>query len=171
MAQNNKIILCLGSNLEDRHKNIKTSIALLKRHKIKITGYSSLYETDPVGFENQPKFYNMAVTVSTDLSPEQLLSAVKRIESLMGRREAKRFHPRLIDIDILIYNDIIVEVENLSIPHKRLLERHFALKLLMDIDENMPIPGSGMTVKEAYEKVGKEHAAVKLSDKELKGVL
>lgn len=171
MTADSGIILALGSNLEDRHKNIKTAISLLKKHGMRIEKHSNLYETDPVGFEDQPKFYNIAISVLTKLTPEELLFGVKRIESLMGRRETQRFHPRLIDIDILLYNDIIIESENLSIPHKSILERHFVLRMLMDIDQNKLIPGSGLTVKDAYERVDKEKSAVKLSAKELKGVL
>jgi len=171
LHQNDKIILCLGTNVGDRGRNLKTAVSLLKRHGIRIAGNSSLYETEPVGFEDQPSFYNIALQVSTDLSPEELLSTVKRIETVMGRRESAKFGPRLIDIDILLFNDIIMENETLTIPHARLRERHFALRVLADIDGDALIPGASMTANEAYERVGKEKRVERLSSKELKGVL
>jgi len=171
MGINSNIILCLGSNLEDRHKNIKTAVKLLKKHEIKILDNSFLYETEAVDFEDQTAFYNITLCISTNLDPLNLLNTVKRIESIMGRRESLRFGPRLIDIDILLYNDIIIESEILCIPHKKMLERYFVLQMLKDIDEEIIIPGCGLKVKDAYEKVGKDKTVVRLSQKALKGVL
>ncbi|PIP14472.1 MAG: 2-amino-4-hydroxy-6-hydroxymethyldihydropteridine diphosphokinase [bacterium (Candidatus Stahlbacteria) CG23_combo_of_CG06-09_8_20_14_all_34_7] len=171
MTINNRIILCIGSNLKDKYKNIKNAINLLRKNGIEITGSSNLYETEPVDFENQESFYNISLLGTTNLSPEEVLITAKNIESLMGRQKSPKNGPRLIDIDILLYNDIIVRKKQLHIPHKRIKERFFVLRMLKDIDENIVIPGTALHVKDLYERVNKDKYVTKLPDKLLKGII
>lgn len=116
------IYLSLGSNLGDRKINLEKAIDLLSS-EIKIQHVSSIYETDPEGYKEQPKFLNMVISGNTELEPELLLKFVKNIETGMGRVTSFPNAPRLIDIDILFYNNEILESQDLIIPHPRIKTR------------------------------------------------
>ena len=109
---------------------------------------SKVYETPPWGYENQPAFLNMAVKCETNLEPESLLKRLKQLEVQLGREQSFRWGPRLIDIDILFYNDLILESESLTIPHPRLHERAFVLVPLADIAPDFIHPVLKKTIKE-----------------------
>ncbi|MBI5056134.1 MAG: 2-amino-4-hydroxy-6-hydroxymethyldihydropteridine diphosphokinase [Nitrospirae bacterium] len=123
----------IGSNLGNRENNCGKAIRLLEANNIKVTKRSSLLETEPWGVEDQPKFINMAVEIETDLGPDELLSVLKKIEVEIGRRPAKRWGPRVIDLDILLYDDLIMKTPELEIPHPHISEREFVLKPLAEI--------------------------------------
>lgn len=123
----------IGSNLGDREDNCMKAVALLGDKGIKVTRRSSMIETEPWGVVDQPKFINMAVEIETALSPEELLKLLKVIESEIGRRPALRWGPRSIDLDILLYDDLILEAPELEIPHAGMDEREFVLKPLAEI--------------------------------------
>lgn len=114
---------------------------------------SSLYETDPVGYADQPRFLNAVCRLATSLSPEDLLSAVKDIEAGMGREPGFPNAPRPIDIDILFYGDWIMNLPHLVIPHPRLEERAFVLVPLAEIAPGLVHPVSGRTVKEMVDSL------------------
>ncbi|MBI4945666.1 MAG: 2-amino-4-hydroxy-6-hydroxymethyldihydropteridine diphosphokinase, partial [Bacteroidetes bacterium] len=99
----------IGSNLGNREENCKKAISLLEQNGIKVTKRSSFYETEPWGVKDQPKFINMAVEVETHLKPEELLKTIKKIEKDLGRGESMRWGPRVIDLDILLYNNLILK--------------------------------------------------------------
>jgi 2-amino-4-hydroxy-6-hydroxymethyldihydropteridine diphosphokinase len=99
----------------------------LEHWGIKILRSSKIYETEPVGLKDQPWFYNIAVCAETVMTPEELLKAVKSVEKGMGRTVTERNGPRKIDIDILFYDDVTVEMDGLTIPHRRIAERNFVL--------------------------------------------
>ena len=120
------VYLSLGSNLGDRRANLKRALKLLGE-SLEIAGVSSVYDTDPVGVGKQPRFLNLMCRVNTDIGPMQLLSFVKGIESSMGRDLSLRNVPRVVDIDIIFYGDIIIESPELVIPHPRMRERAFVL--------------------------------------------
>jgi len=125
--------LCLGSNLEAREANLRQALTLLFT-KVTLEDVSSIYETEPVGYKDQPLFLNLVCRITTNLSPEELLCLVKDIETKMGRLPSKqRNSPRLIDIDILFYNDKIMETQDLTIPHPHLQDRAFVLIPLVEI--------------------------------------
>ncbi|MGC9080137.1 2-amino-4-hydroxy-6-hydroxymethyldihydropteridine diphosphokinase [Sulfurihydrogenibium sp.] len=145
----NKVFLGLGSNVGDREKNLKEAINLLSE-KINIIKLSKIYETKPVGVENQPDFLNMAVFGETILDPVNLFSFVKEVEKKVGRVERYRWGPREIDIDILFFNDLVLELEYLQIPHPRIHERDFVLKPLMDLDPDFVHPVLKKSVRELY---------------------
>ncbi len=128
----NYIYLSLGTNLFDRLRNLYYAIYKISEFS-KILEISSIYETEPFGYNFQNSFLNVSLLITTDLNPYQLLSATKRIENLMGRRKAFLNAPRVIDIDILIFNDYRIDVENLKIPHKALYERKFFVLPVLEI--------------------------------------
>lgn len=136
-----RVFLGLGSNLGDRFKNLEQAFYELADHPlIAIIDQSSIYETEPVGFLDQDKFLNMVVAVATDLTPQELLTYVNKVEERLGRAREEHWGPRTIDIDILMYGDEVVEEDNLVIPHELMHERLFVLLPLYEIYQG-PIPG------------------------------
>jgi len=143
MKQSDNIFLSIGTNIGNRRKNILEAVKRIENIPFNIQSNASIYKTEPVGYTNQDDFFNTALKGATDLSPAALLGAVKAIESDMGRKESVRWGPRLIDIDILIYNDIIIKNKELTIPHKRIMERYFILVMLNEIEPGLIIPSMG----------------------------
>lgn len=125
-------LLSLGTNLGDREANLRNAIAALAP-TVRVTRESRVYETAPWGFEDQPSFLNMVVSGETDLSPLELLKFLKTLETELGRTPTFRYGPRLIDLDILFYNDLILQTPELTIPHPKLHERAFVLVPLADL--------------------------------------
>ncbi len=145
------IILGLGSNIGDRESNITSAISELnKQSKITINTISSLYETKPVGFVNQPNFLNLVISINTILNPHELLIKCLDVEQQLGRVRKQRWGPRNIDIDILVYHGYIVCDEVLQLPHPRLHERSFVLIPLQEIVHDLPVY-QGLTCKELLE--------------------
>jgi 2-amino-4-hydroxy-6-hydroxymethyldihydropteridine diphosphokinase len=141
------VYLALGSNLGDRLANLKQAIAALTP-QIDIKAKSQVYETPPWGIEDQPKFLNQVVKAKTYLEPEQLLKHLKRLELALGRKESIPNGPRLIDIDILFFDDLVLNTPALVIPHPRLHERGFVLLPLMDIAPDLVHPVIKKSVRE-----------------------
>jgi len=148
----NKVILGLGSNLGDKIGNIKNALRTLNDEVGKIGAVSSAYHTAPVGFEDQPDFVNAVAVLETQLSPEDLLAAIQAIETRLGRRRTIRWGPRVMDIDILFYDDETISLPDLEIPHPRIGERLFVLAPLAEIARDWNIPGIG-TAEEAARKL------------------
>lgn len=141
--------LGLGSNLGDRCAMLDGAVRRLDSHPgISVVKVAAYRETAPAGYLEQGNFINTAVAVDTSLSPTELLRAVQQIEAEFGRTREIRFGPRTLDIDILLYNDLVLESETLSIPHPRLHEREFVLAPLAEIAPEARIPPEGLTVKE-----------------------
>ena len=139
--------LGLGSNMGNRQDNLEKALAFLSQ-RLRIKNVSSIYETEPVGNVNQPRFLNLVCEVHTGLTPMALLTLGKGIESKLGRISGKRNAPRTIDIDILFYGDQIIETPELVIPHPRLTERAFVLVPLAQIVPDLVHPVNGKTIKE-----------------------
>jgi 2-amino-4-hydroxy-6-hydroxymethyldihydropteridine diphosphokinase len=135
----------MGANLGNREETIKRALALLAgRPGVNVVAISSLRETDPVGFADQPHFLNGAAAVETELEPRALLVALLAVESELGRtRDGPRFGPRTIDLDLLVYGSREVAEPGLTVPHPRLAERAFALEPLAELDPELEIPGRG----------------------------
>lgn len=129
---NNKSYIGIGTNRGDRHQNITTALQKITKFA-KITNKSSIYETDPMGYKNQGKFLNLVIEIETELKPEELLEKLLRVEQEMGRIRTIKNGPRIIDLDILLYNDEKINKPNLKIPHPKMNEREFVLKPLSEI--------------------------------------
>jgi 2-amino-4-hydroxy-6-hydroxymethyldihydropteridine diphosphokinase len=149
------VYLALGTNLGDRSGNLKQAIAALTP-QLDVKAKSQVYETPPWGFEEQPKFLNQVVKANTYLDPEPLLKHLKRLEVALGRQESFPNGPRLIDIDLLFYDDLVVNKPSLVIPHPRLHERGFVLLPLMDVAPNLVHPVQQKTVQELVALVNVE---------------
>ncbi|MBY8914712.1 2-amino-4-hydroxy-6-hydroxymethyldihydropteridine diphosphokinase [Bacillus sp. YC2] len=131
---NNTAYIGLGSNIGDRERYLRQAVAMLGQHQhVTVTKVSSIYETDPVGYEDQDQFLNMAVEIKTSLSPFALLDLTQSIEAELGRTREVRWGPRTADLDILLYNRENIETEQLIVPHPRMYERLFVLAPLKEI--------------------------------------
>lgn len=146
--------LSLGSNLGDRQKNLRTAVAVLVDAKVRLTRVSSLYETEPVDLREQPWFLNCVVQAEADITPLELLHALHEIESHMGSKKLVPRGPRLIDLDILLYDDATIDTPELQVPHPRMLQRKFVLVPLAEIAPNLKHPRWEGTATELAAKVG-----------------
>ena len=147
-----KYFLSLGSNVGDRIKNLKRAIELLKERNVEIIKSSSIYYTQPVDYLNQRWFYNLAIEVITELKPLQLLKSIKVIEKEMGRKCYVEKGPRIIDIDILLAENMVVNTSKLTIPHPRMHLRNFVLIPLAEISPDAFHPVLKEKVKELLAK-------------------
>lgn len=147
MDMDHTVYLALGSNIGNRLANLRQAVASLSP-QLEVKKKSRVYETPPWGYEDQPLFLNMAVMAKTYLEPEPLLKHLKRLEVALGRQETFRNGPRLIDIDILFYDALVLQTPTLTIPHPRLHERGFVLAPLMDIAQELEHPVLGKTIWE-----------------------
>lgn len=157
--------LGLGSNMGDPVSHCRTAADLISRiNGVRIVGESSLYRTEPLGFKEQRWFVNAAVEIRTTLSPPNLLIALQDTERAMGRerRNQERWGPRLIDIDILLYDQEIVEDEGLIIPHPEMHRRRFVLAPLAEIAPYMIHPQFGVTVKGLLERLEDKNKVIRL---------
>jgi 2-amino-4-hydroxy-6-hydroxymethyldihydropteridine diphosphokinase len=146
------LYLSLGSNLNDRYANLRLAIAKLQSH-MAITAISPVYSTEAWGVTDQPAFLNVCLAASTSLTPHEVLHLAKSIEREMGRQPTRRWGPRLIDIDILFYDKLVLQDEELTIPHPHLAERAFVLAPLADIIPDFQHPQTSETVQEMLERV------------------
>ena len=147
------LYLALGSNLGDRMDNLRRAVAALAPD-ICIKEMSPIYETTPTYVPDQPDFYNVACRAMTHLSPEETLRRLKDIEGAVGRVPGPRFGPRIVDVDILFYDDLQVNSPELTIPHARAHERAFVLVPLSDIAPTRLHPTLKMTVTTLLERLG-----------------
>jgi 2-amino-4-hydroxy-6-hydroxymethyldihydropteridine diphosphokinase len=145
--KNHTVYLALGSNLGDRLANLRQALVSLTP-QMELLAKSKVYETPPWGYEDQPKFLNQVIKVTTYLDPEPLLKHLKRLEVALGRKETFPNGPRLIDLDILFYDDLVLNKPSVVIPHPRLQERGFVLLPLMEIAPDLVHPVSRQTVRE-----------------------
>jgi GTP cyclohydrolase-4 len=145
--------LGLGSNLGNRRRNLAQALELMSKN-VEVQRISSIYETEPVGYEQQPLFLNLVCRVSTMLLPEELLGFLKEIENSLDRKPSFRNAPRPIDIDILFYDDVVLASQELTIPHPRLTERAFVLVPLAEIAPGLVHPVKRKTVGQLLQDTG-----------------
>ena len=148
----NTVYLSIGTNMGDREANLKLAVKLLTEAQgVMVEAVSSIYETAPVGFVDQASFLNIAVRLSSSLSPSDMLRLCQEIEQELGRVREFRWGPRIIDLDILLYNHENIETESLIVPHERMFERAFVLVPLMEISG--PSIGQLRRAQEALESM------------------
>lgn len=141
------IALSLGSNIGDSVVALRSAITALSQY-INITAVSSVYEADPVYVLDQPTFLNAAIVGTTKINPLAIMWTIKDIESDIGREPTYQYGPRVIDIDVIFYGDMMIKTPELVIPHLRMEEREFVLRPLGEIAPDWKHPNSGKTVAE-----------------------
>jgi 2-amino-4-hydroxy-6-hydroxymethyldihydropteridine diphosphokinase len=141
------VYLALGTNLGDRIENLQAAVHALAPEVI-VSAESKIYETSPWGYEDQPAFLNMAIRAETDLEPDSLLKYLKALEARLGRTQSFHWGPRVIDIDILFYDGLVIDSPAVVIPHPHLQERGFVLVPLSDIAPDFIHPVLKKTIKE-----------------------
>lgn len=138
----NRGYLGLGSNVGDRRAHVEAAVQALPRHGVEVLASSSLYETEPVGLvTDQRDFLNACIRIATELEPERLLEACKKVERELGRRGMEIRHgPREVDVDVLILDGVVHSSGRLMVPHPSVLERRFVLMPLLELDPSLALP-------------------------------
>ncbi|WP_342558152.1 2-amino-4-hydroxy-6-hydroxymethyldihydropteridine diphosphokinase [Metasolibacillus sp. FSL K6-0083] len=131
----NDVFLSIGTNIGEREANLQQAVQLLQA-QVEVVKVSSIYETAPVGYTDQPSFLNIAVHVRTTRSATEMLALCQGIENELGRVRDIRWGPRIIDLDILLFNQEIIATEHLLVPHPRMYERAFVVVPLVEISES-----------------------------------
>ncbi len=143
----------LGANLGDRVSSCRKALELLSSPEISVLAVSSFYRTPPVGCINQPEFVNAAAKLQTALSPQELVTVMQTVEGNLGKKVAFRWGPRVIDLDLLLYDNLALRVDDLEIPHPRLHERAFVLTPLAELDPEVRHPRLGLTAGELLSRL------------------
>jgi len=156
------VFLCLGSNMGDRRAQIDGGVAELERGGVRVETRSSVYETEPVGIEDQPWYLNQVIRGRTRLTPGELLGVCKAVERLFGRNPSGvRFGPRTLDIDVLLYGDRVIAEDRLTVPHPRMHERRFVLVPLLEVAPDLAVPQEGTKYAQILERLDEGKAVAK----------
>ena len=161
------LFLATGSNLGDRQHNLHSALQAIRRIA-EVEQVSSIYETEPWGYTDQPAFLNQVLAVTTLLSPFEVLNSIKSMEGEIGRTPTFRYGPRVIDIDILLYDDLIMDEDRLTLPHPRMTERAFVMVPLDEIAPQYIHPVFQQTIHELLQNLDTSSARLfsKRTDKE-----
>jgi 2-amino-4-hydroxy-6-hydroxymethyldihydropteridine diphosphokinase len=131
-----KVIIALGTNLEDKELNLKNAIHLIKSKVGEVSKVSSIFKNSAVGFESENEFFNACLICETELNPEQVLTELQEIEKILGRIKTKEsYEDRVIDLDIIFYEDLIIKSKKLQIPHPNYHERDFVLVPMLELSD------------------------------------
>jgi 2-amino-4-hydroxy-6-hydroxymethyldihydropteridine diphosphokinase len=153
----------LGSNVGEREENLVRAISLLDSSPgIRVLRRASLYETEPVGVEAQPWFFNTVVEVEAELAPGELLRRMKEIEKALGREDRGRWGPREIDLDLLLYGDLVMEEDGLVLPHPELHRRRFVLEPLCELAPELIHPRLGRPLRELLAGLDERKKVIRL---------
>lgn len=144
----NTAIILLGANLGNREATLKNAISLIAQYAGKIASYSSVYETAAWGVTDQPDFLNQVIIIQTELSSQKLLHILQETELSLGRKQREKWHARTIDIDILFYNEEIIDEDNLQVPHPAIASRKFTLVPLVEIVPELVHPVLKMNIQQ-----------------------
>lgn len=147
----NKVYLLIGGNMGDRLANIHTALTQVETHTGTIIKKSSIYETEAWGLKEQPSFYNLAIYIETPLSAHALLLKLIEIEASMGRQRDIPLGPRTMDLDIIYFNEEVIQSEVITIPHPRMHQRNFVLTPLVEIAPNYKHPLLGLSNSQLLE--------------------
>ena len=159
-----KAALAFGANVGNRLGNIKKALRILQSNGINIIKKSDVFETQPFGIENQPRFLNACAIIETSLEPLELLELVKKIEMEIGRITRERWGPREIDIDILFMGNIHIQSDKLTIPHKGIQERSFVLEPLCQISPEWIHPVLDQSAESLMQKLdSKDNSVLKIA--------
>lgn len=158
-----EVFIALGTNLGDRAGNLRRAIAALNRFA-SVEAVSRVYETEPVGFRDQPDYWNLVVRVRTELEPQPLFEALKEIEQQLGRTAAFRNAPRVIDLDIIAYDELVLRSESLEIPHPRMHERSFVLLPLAEVAPDFRHPANKQSIEQLIAALAEPTRAVALEN-------
>lgn len=142
--------LLLGTNLGNRTENLSKATAAIRMFLGRVEVQSHIYETEPWGKPHQPLFYNQAIKITTPCSPLETLHLIKQVEFLLGRDRSEKWSPRIIDIDILFFDEIAIESPVLTIPHAHIADRKFTLEPLREIAPDLVHPVLHQTITELF---------------------
>jgi 2-amino-4-hydroxy-6-hydroxymethyldihydropteridine diphosphokinase len=151
------VYLALGSNIGDRRANLTGALERLAAADLRIVRASAIYETEPRDLPSQPWFLNQVAEAETSLFPRQLLARTQKIERDLGRKRTQPKGPRVIDIDILLFGEVVIHTPGLEVPHPRMLERRFVLEPLSELAPELRHPLTRRTVREALAAVTDQH--------------
>lgn len=161
-ARKHIAVLGTGSNLGDRKQNLDTALGMIREISgTTLVKQAKIYETEPVGYKDQGWFFNSALTLETELSAHDLFISLKAIEKKMGRTPTIQNGPRVIDLDLLFYDDMVIRTKELVIPHPRLHERLFVLAPLMDIEKDFVHPVLRQTIHSLFSAVRETSSLVR----------
>jgi len=153
--------ISLGSNLGDRRASLAAALRALRAPELGLQAFSRVWETEPVGYTEQPAFLNMAARLGTRLAPGELLKALQAIERAQGKATPFRWGPRSIDLDILLYEGQVLALPDLTLPHPRLHERAFMMGPLLELDPELAHPLLGFSIRELLKSLPDGHPAAK----------
>jgi len=156
------VYLCLGSNEGNRLVNIHAATELIHKTIGKVARKTHMYETEPWGQKDQEGFYNQIIMINTSLEPNDLLTALNKVERELGRERKEKYGPRVIDIDILFYGKRILRTKDLNVPHAEIAKRAFVLIPMMEIAPELEHPALKKTIEELYMVCEDDSEVVKL---------
>ena len=168
LSASSKVIAGLGSNLGDRFEALQRALELIGREGGEIIAASSVWETEPWGFEADEQFLNMVIVLQTTLEPKVLIQRFRSIEGRMGRKKSGggKYESRIIDLDILFWDDRVISIPGLEVPHPKLHSRRFVLEPLMEVAPETVHPVTGLTVAEMLEFC-EDNSGVRLAARQL----